>query len=270
MKDQLQRAKDYISKKIGTGYEVGIILGTGLSNFADYLSDKIIIPYPEIPGFVKSTAPSHKGNLIAGTLKGKKVIVLQGRFHFYEGYSMEEVVFPTRVLKLLGVHTLIVTNAAGSLREEFKPGSIIMLKDHINFMGTNPLIGPNDDSLGERFVSMHDTYHEDYRQKVKLVSLNNKVKVSEGVYIAVTGPSFETKAECQFFANIGADVVGMSTVPEVITAIHCGLKVLAFSVVTNYSNLIQKAQHSQSEIRENADVAKANLEKLISEFVKDI
>lgn len=267
---QIQKAKDYISEKIGSGYEVGIILGTGLSNFAQYVSDQIVIPYDEIPGFVKSTAPSHQGNLIAGILNGKKVLVLQGRFHYYEGYSMEQVVFPTRVLKLLGIHTLIVTNAAGSLREEFKPGSIIMLKDHINFMGTNPLLGPNDDSLGERFVSMHDSYCEEYRKKLKLISLDNKIKISEGVYIAVTGPSFETKSECQFFANIGADVVGMSTVPEVITAIHCELKVLAFSIVTNYSNLIQKARHSQSEIRENADIAKSNLEKLVSEFVKDI
>jgi len=270
VKEQIQRAKEYISDKIGLGYEAGIILGTGLSNFAEYISDKIVIPYDEIPGFVKSTAPSHKGNLIAGTLKGKRIIVLQGRFHFYEGYSLEQVVFPTRVLKSLGVHTIVVTNAAGSLREEFKPGSIIMLKDHINFMGTNPLIGPNDDSLGERFVSMHDTYCEEYRKKMKLISLDNKIKVSEGVYIAVTGPSFETKSECQFFANIGADVVGMSTVPEVIAAIHCGLKVLAFSIVTNYSNLIQKAKHSQEEIRENADIAKSNLEKLVSEFIKDI
>ncbi len=270
MKEQIQRAKEYISDKIGLGYEAGIILGTGLSNFAEYISDKIVIPYDEIPGFVKSTAPSHKGNLIAGTLNGKKVIVLQGRFHYYEGYSLEQVVFPTRVLKSLGVHTLIVTNAAGSLREEFRPGSIIMLKDHINFMGTNPLLGPNDDAIGERFVSLHDTYCEAYRQKLKMISLENKIKISEGTYIAVTGPSFETKAECQFFANIGADVVGMSTVPEVIAAIHCGLKVLAFSIVTNYSNLIHKARHSQEEIRENADIAKSNLEKLISEFVKDI
>lgn len=270
MSNQVQKAKDYISKIIGEGYEVGIILGTGLSNFVEYVSDKIVVPYEDIPGFVKSTAPSHQGNLIAGNLKGKKVIIFQGRYHYYEGYSLEQVVFPTRVLKSLGAHTLIVTNAAGSLREEFKPGSIIMLKDHINFMGTNPLIGANDDTIGERFVSMHDTYCENYRQKLKMISLDNKIKVSEGVYIAVTGPSFETKSECQFFANIGADVVGMSTVPEVIASIHCGLKVLAFSIVTNYSNLIQKAKHSQEEIRENADIAKSNLEILISEFVKVI
>lgn len=270
MNKQITQAKDYISAKIGLDYEVGIILGTGLSKFADYVTDKIELPYDEIPGFVKSTAPSHKGNLIAGTLNGKKVIVLQGRFHYYEGYSLEQVVFPTRVLKSLGVHTLIVTNAAGSLREEFKPGSIIMLKDHINFMGNNPLIGANDDTLGERFVSMHDTYCEVYRNRLKIISLDHKIKISEGVYIGVTGPSFETKAECAFFANIGADVVGMSTVPEVIAAIHCGIKVLAFSIVTNYSNLIHKTKHSQAEIQENADIAKANLEKLISEFVKDI
>lgn len=270
MNSMMQTAKVYISEKIGSGYEVGIILGTGLSNFVDYVKDKIVIPYDEIPGFVKSTAPSHKGNLIAGTINRKKVIVLQGRFHFYEGYSLEQVVFPTRVLKLLGVHTLIVTNAAGSLREEFVPGGIIMLKDHINFFGNNPLIGVNDDSLGERFVSLHDTYCEEYRSKMKLISLNNKIKISEGVYIGVTGPSFETKAECQFFANIGADVVGMSTVPEVIAAVHCGLKVLAFSIVTNYSNLIHKTRHSQEEIRENADIAKSNLEKLVSDFIKEI
>lgn len=270
MNTQIQKAKEYIANKIGLGYEVGIILGTGLSNFADYVSDKTVIPYDEIPGFVKSTAPSHKGNLIAGNLNGKKVIVLQGRFHYYEGYTLQQVVFPTRVLKALGAHTLIVTNAAGSLREEFKPSSIIMLKDHINFMGNNPLVGPNDEAIGERFISMHDTYCEAYRTKLKLISLDHKIKVSEGVYIGVTGPSFETKSECNFFANIGADVVGMSTVPEVIAAIHCGLKVLAFSIVTNYTNLVSKKEHSQEEIRRNADLAKTNLEKLISEFVKDI
>jgi inosine/guanosine/xanthosine phosphorylase family protein len=174
------------------------------------------------------------------------------------------------VLKALGAQTLIVTNAAGSLREEFKPASIIMIKDHINFMGSNPLVGPNDDALGERFISMHDTYSQEYRTKLKRISLDNKIKVSEGVYIGVVGPSFETKSECRFFANIGADVVGMSTVPEVIAAIHCGLKVLAFSIVTNYTNLVSQKEHSQEEIRKNADTAKANLEKLVSEFVKDI
>lgn len=269
MKTKMEQAKAYISNKIGTGYEFGIILGTGLSNFVEYIEDKITLPYEDIPGFVKSTAPTHAGNLIAGKISGKMVVVLQGRYHFYEGYSFEQVVFPTRVLKTLGIHTLIVTNASGSLREEFNPGAIIMLKDHINFMGSNPLIGPNDDSLGERFVSMHDTYCEEYRAKMKDVSLELKIKISEGVYIGVTGPSFETEAECQFFANIGADVVGMSTVPEVIAAIHCDLKVLAFSIVTNYSNLIHKSRHSQEEIRENADIARTNLEKLVSGFIKD-
>ena len=267
MTNLIQKSKEYIVNRIGEIPNVGIILGTGLSNFADKIENKITIPYEEIPGFVKSTAPSHKGNFIVGEFAGTRVVALQGRFHYYEGYTMEQVIFPTRVLQAIGVHTLIVTNASGSLRREFAPGSIILLNDHINFMGVNPLIGKNDDSLGERFVSLHDTYHTPYRDIVKDIAHKNKIKISEGVYIAVTGPSFETKAECSFFANIGADVVGMSTVPEVIAGIHCGLKILAFSVVTNYSNLYHSQQHSQEEIRENANIAQHNLESLISHFL---
>ncbi len=265
---KINKSKEYILNKIGTRPEFGIILGTGLSNFADFLEDKIVIPYGEIPGFVVSTAPSHAGNLVFGYIEGVPIVALQGRFHFYEGYSMEDVVFPTRVLKSLGVHSMIVTNAAGSLRKDFTPGSIIMLKDHINFMGTNPLIGKNYEELGERFVSLHDTYHSEYRKQIDKICDELDIDVSQGVYIAVTGPSFETRAECQYFANIGADVVGMSTVPEVITAIHSGLKVLAFSVVTNYSNLYHAQEHSQEEIRRNADIAKKNLAKIIAEFLK--
>ena len=268
MLKKINNAKEFILSKIPATPEVGIILGTGLSNFTDYMEDKIVIPYGEIPGFVTSTAPSHAGNLVFGKIEGKNVVALQGRFHFYEGYSMEDVVFPTRVLKAIGISTLIVTNASGSLRRELAPGSIVMLKDHINFMGTNPLIGKNEDSLGYRFVSLHDTYNAKYREQIKYIGEKLHITISEGVYLAVTGPSFETKAECQFFANVGADLVGMSTVPEVIAAIHCGLKVIAFSVVTNYSNLYHSQEHSQEEIRENADIAKKNLERIIAEFLK--
>lgn len=265
----INEAKEYISSIIGDGYKHGVILGTGLNNFADCLENKIYIPYEKIPGFVSSTAPSHKGQLVAGTLKNIKIVILQGRFHFYEGYSMEQIIFPTRVFKALGIENLIVTNASGSLNIDMKPGDIVMLKDHINFMGTNPLIGKNNEELGPRFVSMHDTYCREYREKINQYARKRDIKIQEGVYIAVSGPSFETISECKFFATIGADVVGMSTVPEVIAAIHCGIKVLAFSVVTNYSNIFHSNIHSQDEIRENADKASKNLELLVSDFITE-
>jgi purine-nucleoside phosphorylase len=250
--------------------QIGIILGTGLSGMADNLDDKFIIPYSEIPGFMKSTAPSHSGNLVYGLLRGVPVLFLQGRFHYYEGYRMEQVVFPVRVMAKMGIKTLIVTNASGSLKKHLEPGAIVRIDDHINFMGTNPLIGVNDDTLGERFPSMNKLYDPFFATMVNDIAAIENITIQEGVYLAVTGPSLETKAECAFMANMGADLVGMSTVPEVITARHCGMKVLAFSIVTNYSNLFHDLAHSQDEIRHHAGISGANLKRLLEVFIQRI
>ncbi|MDD3536556.1 MAG: purine-nucleoside phosphorylase [Candidatus Cloacimonetes bacterium] len=247
-----------------------IILGTGLSNMAEGFNVVLRIPYGEIPGFVASTAPSHKGNLVLAQLGNKFVVFLQGRFHYYEGHSMPQVVFPTRVMAALGIQTLIVTNAAGSLRRELPPGSIVQLTDHINFMGTNPLIGANDESLGERFPSMNQLYDPDSRARCDEIAQSYGIKTHKGVYLTVTGPSLETVAECRAFQGMGADVVGMSTVPEVIVARHAGLKVLAYSIVTNYSNLFHDEAHSQSEIQEHADLAGRNLQRILKDFISGL
>lgn len=248
--------------------KVAIILGTGLNDLADSASLLWQMPYPEIPGFASSTAPSHKGNLILGELGGRAVLFMQGRFHFYEGYSMPTVVFPTRVLACLGVQTLIVTNASGSLRQQLTPGTIVQIKDHINFMGTNPLIGHNDEQLGERFPSLNNLYDPAYLELCAKIAHEQRIPLEKGTYIAVTGPSLETKAECAAFASWGADLVGMSTVPEVIAARHAGIRVLALSIVTNYSNLFHNQAHSQEEIRQNAGLASAQLKTIITEFLK--
>jgi len=258
---------DWLKNRVSETPEVAIVLGTGLGGLAEKLENPVVIPYSEIPGFVNSTSPSHLGNLLFGHLASRAVLCMQGRFHFYEGYSMEQVVFPIRVMAALGVKTLIVTNAAGSLREELEPGDIVVIKDHINFMGTNPLIGKNDESLGERFPSMNLPYSPELHEQVRNIAQSNGISLKWGNYISVTGPSLETKAECSMFAAWGADIVGMSTVPEVITARHCGMEVLGFSIVTNYSNLFHNLAHSQEEIRHNADKAAQNLLLIIHEVL---
>lgn len=250
--------------------KAAIILGTGLSDMAEAFENTCTIPYSEVPGFVQSTAPSHKGNLILADIQGKAILFLQGRFHYYEGHSMQQVIFPTRVLAAMGLKTLIVTNAAGSLRKELMPGSIVQITDHINFMGTNPLIGENDEELGERFPSMNELYDPQYRGICDSIAELNGISTHKGVYLAVSGPSLETTAECAAFASLGADLVGMSTVPEVIAARHAGIRVLAYSIVTNYSNLFHSEAHSQEEIRRNAAIASTHLKQIISEFIRQI
>ncbi len=244
-----------------------VILGTGLSEMAETFATLQRIPYSELPGFVSSTAPSHKGFMLLADVKGVPVLFLQGRFHYYEGYAIEQVIFPTRVLAALGVKMLVVTNAAGSLRLELPPGAIVQITDHINFMGINPLIGHNDEELGERFPSMNQPYDPECRALCDAIASEQGITTHKGVYIAVTGPSLETKAECAAFAGWGADLVGMSTVPEVITARHAGMKVLAYSIVTNYSNLFHEQAHSQEEIRHHAGISGAHLQNILAEFV---
>jgi len=257
----------WLKTKLPKEPEIAVILGTGLSTSAEAYPILYSIIYNQIPGFVQSTAPTHKGNLLLCEVEGVPVLFLQGRFHYYEGYSMQEVVFPVRVLSSLGIKVLIVTNASGSLRKELKPGAIVQLQDHINFMGTNPLIGINDDNLGERFPSLNNPYDPELCSLADEVAKELEISTFKGTYIAVTGPSLETKAECNAFAILGADLVGMSTVPEVITARHSGIKVLAYSIVTNYSNLFHNLAHSQEEIQKTALNSGRQLQKIIAEFI---
>ncbi len=213
--------------------KVGLILGTGLNDLADTIKNPIVIPYGDIPGFHQSGVEGHKGQLVLGQLNDVPVACFQGRVHLYEGASFDKVKLMIYTFKQLGCETLLLTNAAGSLRENVGPGDIMMITDHINFQNGNPMVGPNDDSFGERFFAMHDAYHPElqaiFREQAKALT----IQLHEGVYIGVLGPSFETPAEIRAFKRWGADAVGMSTVPEVIVARHCGLKVAAFSAITN-------------------------------------
>jgi len=268
MLEKITDAVSFINSKVDIQPEIGLILGTGLNSIADLIENPTFIAYGDIPGFAVSTAPSHKGRAVLGTIGGKGVIIMQGRFHYYEGYSMQEITFPVRVMKGLGVEKLIITNAAGSLNEDLQPGNIVLIKDHINFLGTNPLIGINHDELGERFPSMNEPYSNELMGQVENICLNHDYNVKRGVYLAVSGPSLETKAECLMMAKWGADLVGMSTVPEAIVAVHSKMQVLGISVVTNLSNIFHQKAHSQEEIWENAERARKILETVIIELIK--
>lgn len=210
-----------------------IILGTGLGQLADEMSIETEISYEKIPHFPVSTVEGHSGRLLFGTLSGKEVVAMQGRFHYYEGYSMKQIAFPVQVLKSIGVDTLIVSNACGGMNPHYKMGDIMLITDHINLLGDNPLIGPNDDELGPRFPDMSDPYTERLREIAQTVALDKSIPMHQGVYVAVSGPMLETRAEYRFLRLLGADVVGMSTVPEVLAATHMGMEVLGISAITD-------------------------------------
>ncbi|HHB79575.1 MAG TPA: purine-nucleoside phosphorylase [Saprospiraceae bacterium] len=232
---KIQDATHYILQKTTLRPKVGIILGTGLSGLADEIEEATYIPYGEIPNFPVSTVASHKGQLIIGLLEGQPVIAMAGRFHYYEGYSMKEVTFPVRVFQMMGVERLIVSNAAGGVNPDYSGGDIIVIRDHINLFPENPLRGANDERLGVRFPDMMHTYDEDWRQKALRKAKELGLKPQTGVYLGMQGPNLETPAEYVFAHNLSADLVGMSTIPEVIVARHAGIKVLALSVVSNVS-----------------------------------
>jgi len=270
MLDKINTASNFLKEKIKFKPEIGIILGTGLNFIGDMLSNPVIISYDDIPEWKVSTAPSHQGRLLAGKLGNKNIVILQGRLHYYEGYSMQEITFPIRVLKALGVDKLIVTNAAGSLNENMTPGNLVMINDHINWMGNNPLIGENIDELGDRFPSLHEPYDREFINIAHNIAKENNFALQDGTYLALSGPSLETRAECKMLAKLGADLVGMSTVPEVIVGISSSMKIIGISVVTNLSNIFHSEPHTQEEIRANAAKAKMNLETLIFELFKKI
>ncbi|MDP4285097.1 MAG: purine-nucleoside phosphorylase [Bacteroidota bacterium] len=233
MLKQIYEAVEFIKSKYDTKPSVGIVLGSGLGSFTDEIEIEYEIPYAAISHFPVSTVEGHSGKLIFGNLSGKKVVVMSGRFHYYEGYTAEEVVFPIRVLKFLGIETLLISNAAGGMNTTYKVGDLMIIKDHISLFTHNPLIGKNESDLGSRFPDMSEPYKNYLVTKARQIAAENNINLKEGVYVGVTGPSFETRAEYKMLNILGADAVGMSTVQEVIAAVHMGLPVFAMSVITD-------------------------------------
>jgi purine-nucleoside phosphorylase len=231
--DRAERAARLIRERAKANVSVAIVLGSGLGGFADELTDASGIPYDQIPGFARATVEGHAGRLVIGKVGATAIAALQGRFHFYEGYSLEEVTFPIRVLKLLGVKTLILTNASGALNAEYAPGTLMLISDHINLMGVNPLIGANDTRFGPRFPDLTNVYSPELQDIVLQEAREMKLEMRRGIYASLTGPSYETPAEIHMVRALGAQAVGMSTVPEAIVARHMGMKVVGISCITN-------------------------------------
>lgn len=267
-KRQLEEATTYVRQQTRYRPAVGLILGSGLSSLAQEIQDADVIPYANIPHFPTSTVKGHSGKLIVGTLAGHQVIVMQGRTHYYEGYTMRQVTFPVRVMRLLGMHTLIVTNAAGGLAPRFTPGDLMLIADHINFVGmagANPLVGPNDPDLGPRFPDMAQAYDPVLIETAQQIAQSAEIPLHKGVYACLAGPSFETPHEVRFLTLIGADAVGMSTAPEVIVARHMGVRVLGISGITNvHSTDPDRPQEtSHQEVLETGKVISPRMIRLI-------
>ena len=249
---------------------VGVILGSGLGGLADKVSSPVVIPYSQVPGMKVSTAPGHAGRFVAGTLGGKYVLCMQGRLHFYEGHAMADIVFPVRLMKLLGVEVLIVTNACGAINRDFAPGDLCLITDHINFLGTNPMIGPNFSSFGPRFFDMSEAYDPGLRELTLDCGKELGIPLRQCVYLAYTGPSYETPAEIRAFRVLGADLVGMSTVPEVIAAHHCGLRTLAIGLVTNMAAGVSEKKLSEQEVIDTAAARALTLQALVEAVISRI
>ncbi|MCM1567106.1 MAG: purine-nucleoside phosphorylase [Dehalobacter sp.] len=249
----LNGAQNFLLKKIPYIPELGIILGSGLGKLAELVEDAVVIPYSEIPHFPVSTVTGHSGKLIVGTLGDRKVMVLQGRFHYYEGYEMHEVTFPVRLMQTIGMKGLVVTNAAGGIHPDYRPGDLIVIKDHINLTGSNPLRGANLSNLGPRFPDLSEAYDGKWRELALSLMTEYGLNPRQGVYAALSGPSYETPSEIRYLRTIGADLVGMSTVPEVIVANHGGMKVLGISCVTNMAAGILEQKLDHQEVLATAD-----------------
>jgi purine-nucleoside phosphorylase len=265
---RIDEAHDFLRQRTRGRPEVGVILGTGLGDFTDMLESEHVVPYAEIPHFPVSTVESHAGELHIGRLAGRSTAVMKGRVHYYEGYTMQQVAFPVRVLKALGCRTLIITNACGGMNPDMPPGSIVVTTDHINLMGDNPLIGENDDDLGPRFPDMSEPYTRRLITLAEQVALDLKIPLQRAVFVGVAGPNLETAAEYRFLRWIGADVVGMSLVPETIAAVHGGQRVLAFNVITDSSLPDNLQPIDIAQVLAVAGRAAPSLMRLISEVVR--
>jgi purine-nucleoside phosphorylase len=266
--EKIEEAKAHVEKRIKSSPRVAIVLGTGLGGMARSIEAEASIPYHEIPHFVRATGLGHDGNLIVGTLGGKIVVAMQGRLHYYEGYSMKEITFPLRVMRALGADELVMSSAVGGMSPHLDRGDIVALTDFINLMGDNPLIGWNDDRLGPRFPDMSEPFSAERRLLFESVALDRNTPVRRAVLAAVAGPNLETASEYRYLRRIGADVVGMSTVPEAIVAAHCGMKVLALSVVTDLCPADNLQPANIAEIIETAEKTEPKLRELVVEYLK--
>lgn len=270
MEQILQKAREtaeFINQKIDIPPKVGLILGSGLGDLADEIENAIAIPYEDIPNFPISTVEGHEGKLVIGELNGQQVLAMQGRFHYYEGYSMQEVTFPVRVMKLLGVATIVVTNACGGMNPSFAPGDLMVITDHINMTGANPLIGPNHQEFGPRFPDMSSAYHRESIPLVEAVAKEVDIKLQKGVYISVSGPTYMSAAELIMLRKMGGDVVGMSTVPEVIVARHMDMKVIGISCITDMAVGEELEGITHEQVVEVANRTKPKFIQLIKELL---
>jgi len=260
-------AADYIRAKTAVRPQVGLVLGSGLGVLADAMEDAVTIPYGDIPHFPVSTVEGHAGELLVGTFAGKAALLMKGRFHMYEGYAAETVAFPMRVMKALGIGTLLITNAAGGINADFRPGDLMLISDHINFMFRNPLIGPNDAEFGPRFPDMSEAYSRRLRELARKIGEEAGVKFREGVYAGVLGPSYETPAEIRMLRTLGADAVGMSTVPETIAARHAGIEVLGISCISNMAAGMLDQPLSHEEVMETAERVRETFIRAVTRIV---
>lgn len=266
----LPSSKIFIKKTNNTKPDVAIMLGSGLVKFFEKKDILYTISYEDLPDFTQPTVQGHAGKLVVGTINERKVVCMHGRTHIYEGYVTKKVVNPIRVLKEIGCKLLIITNAAGSLKKDMPPGSLMTINDHLNWSGFNPLIGPNDEIYGPRFPDMSDAYHNFYRKQLINISKKNNQELFEGVYCMYSGPNFETPAEIKALQTLGGNAVGMSTVPEVIVANHCSLSVVAISVITNYAAGMSKTKLSHQETLEQASLAEEKVVYLIKNFINEV
>ncbi|WP_100010740.1 purine-nucleoside phosphorylase [Lentibacillus sediminis] len=266
----IQEASSYIKKHLSGEPAIGLILGSGLGVLAEEIQHAVHLPYKDIPHFPESTVSGHKGQLVAGQLEGKQVIAMQGRFHYYEGYNMQQVTFPVRVMKELGIDSLIVTNAAGGINQDFEPGDLMLITDHINNMGDNPLIGKNDDALGVRFPDMSLAYNRELNQYAESAAEELGLKIQKGVYVGNSGPVYETPAEVRMLRTIGGDAVGMSTVPEVITAAHAGIRVLGISCISNMAAGILDQPLTHSEVIETTGKVREDFLRFVKKILSQL
>lgn len=270
MLEKIKSTANYISGKAGVTSEIGIILGTGLGGLVKEIEILETIPYHEIPGFPVSTVEGHAGRLIFGKLGNKTVLAMQGRFHYYEGYDMKEVTFPVRVMRELGITNLFVSNASGGLNPDYRVGDIMVIRDHINFFPEHPLRGKNEESLGPRFPDMSRVYDERLRMNAKQIALENNFSLKEGVYVGVSGPTFETPAEYLMFRKMGGDAVGMSTVPEVIVARHAGMKIFGISIITDSGVPGQIVEISHEEVQQVAMKAEPKMTLIMKKLIESL
>lgn len=268
--EKLTETVNFLKSKVNTKPRIGVILGSGLGHFVQHMKVEAAFPFADIPNFIPPTVEGHSGNLIFGSIDGVELVVLQGRLHYYEGHSMETVVFPARVMALLGIEIIVVTNSAGGCGEGMNPGDFMIIDDHINLMGTNPLMGPNIKELGPRFPDMTEAYDRELIVVAERIFRSQKTFFHKGIYIAVTGPTYETPAEIRMFKSIGGKAVGMSTVPEVIACNHFGLRVAAISCITNLAAGISQDKLSHAEVTETAKKVEQKFCSFLKEFVTKI